>query len=232
MHSINLKAVPEDYAYCPQEIVDGINVLPPGIVGIATAFLGRYREFDVCLDDAWFPPESEMLWCMGIDPCHHFNQMVEKMYSDNKFQWVWILGDDHTFPADLWWNLYQRNVDIVVPLCLKKDRPPRPLLEHGDYNLSYWDWIKGRSGLMPWDGTVGNAGMLIRRSVFDEMEAPWFRAGVHDPGHSSSDLNFCRCIQRLGFIVNVDLDNPIGHLQHYAVWPKRDEDGVWKTIWV
>jgi hypothetical protein len=157
--------------------------------------------------------------------------MVEAMYEDPTYQWVWILGDDHTFTQDLLLLLYERNVDIVVPLCLKRDRPPRPLLEHGDYSQNYWDWIKGKSGLMPWAGTVGNAGMLIRRSVFDKINPPWFRAGVHDPGHSSSDLNFCKTVQALGYTIHVDLDNTIGHIQHYAVWPERDDNGLWTIQW-
>lgn len=232
MIPIEENCVPYWYKQCPSELANRINHYPPGIVGIATAFLGRYREFDACLTNAWFPPESEILWCKGVDPCRHFNLMVETMYSNPINQWVWILGDDHTFTQDLWLLLYERNVDIVVPLCLKRDRPPRPLLENGPWPTdNYWEWIVGKSGLMDWTGDVGNAGMLIRKHVFDKIEPPWFRAGQVNPGYSSPDLNFCRSAKAAGFKIYVDLDNTIGHIQHFAVWPERDEDGNWKTMW-
>jgi hypothetical protein len=232
MNTIIQRSLPYYYEVCPPSVAQKINSSPPGVVGVATAFLGRYREFDICLTEGWFPPESDVLWCMGVDPCHHFNSMVEDMYSDPQLQWVWILGDDHTFTQDLWFKLYERDVDIVVPLCLKRDRIPRPLLENGpEPTDNYWDWIEGKSGLMEWNGDVGNAGMLIRRHVFDKIEPPWFRAGRKDPGYSSSDLNFCRTVHELGFKIYVDLDNTIGHIQHYSVWPQRDEDGSWSVVW-
>lgn len=205
--------------------------LPKGVVGIASAFLGRYREFDACLNSVWLPPASVKQWCLGVDPCHHFNDMCRKVLSDKDLQWVWILGDDHVFTQDLWLNLYERNVDIVVPLCLRRSGFTPVLNEGEDKGFAAiqdsWKYLSGKKGLIEWPGVCGNAGMLIRRNVLEAMEPPWFRAGQLNPEFSASDLFFCHLAQKSGFKIHVDLDNHIGHINHTAIWPRRDEAGEW-----
>ena len=205
--------------------------LPPGYVVIPTAYLGRYREFDNCLNQVGLPVGSVKKMGLGCDIGYSFNEVCRVGFNDPKIKWFWILGDDHVFAPDLWRKLYDRNVDIVVPLCLRRG-DWEPTLNYGEEGgftglPDRWAPLVGKSGLMEWSGTVGNAGMLIRRNVLEEIEFPWFRQGQLDPKFSSSDLYFCHAAQKAGFKVYVDLDNHIGHIDHIALWPRKGEDGHW-----
>jgi hypothetical protein len=200
------------------------------VVGTATGYLGRYREFDSALALVWLPEGSERKYGLGCDPGHSFNVLCKAMIDDEKFQWIWILGDDHVFAPNLWLNLFARDVDIVVPFCLRRSELS-PILHYGEEGKfgphpDPWSVVTGKSGLLEWDGTCGNAGMLIRRHVLEEMEYPWFRQGQLDPKYSSSDLYFSWAAQKAGFKVYVDLDNCIGHIDHFAIWPRK-QDGHW-----
>jgi hypothetical protein len=205
--------------------------LPPGLVGCPTAFLGRYREFDDHFDAVLVPPGSEKRRGLGCDVGYSFNLLADHMLANPDFQWLWILGDDHSFAPDLWLRLYERNVDVVVPLCLRKnDRAPVfNCGPDGGFvpDPNRWEVLRGKSGLMQWKGTVGNAGMLIRRRVFEKMNPPYFRQGQLDPRYSSSDIWFSWALQEAGFTLWIDLDNLIGHIEHVAYWPRRDEKGNW-----
>lgn len=213
------------------EIVSKLNSLPVGTMGIATALLGRYREFDQCVNDVWIPTGSIKRYCKGVDVGFSFNDMTRHMLEDPTHQWLWILGDDHTFAPDLWMKLFDRNVDIVVPLCLHK-ATHQPVINFGasggySHVPNAWDVIAGKKGLFEWNGTCGNAGMLIRRRVFERLEPPWFRQGQLDPKFSSSDLFFSKYAQENGFKIYIDLDNVIGHIDHISLWPRKGEDGLW-----
>jgi len=212
------------------DIEDRLRDMPAGEVGVATHFLGRYREFDAAFQTVWLPPGCTKEYFLGVDPCHHFNEMVRKMQSRN-YEWVWILGDDHVFCQDLWMKLYERDVDIVVPLCLRRTDFTPILNEDAAAGFiainQSWNQLIGKTGMLEWYGTCGNAGMLIRKHVFDKIEEPWFRAGKLSPEFSGSDLYFAHQAQRAGFKVWIDLDNTIGHINHMAIWPRRDEGGDW-----
>ncbi len=213
-------------------LLERLQGLPSGVAGVATGFLGRYREFDVCLNRELFPVGTKTLLSMGCDVGFHFNNLAQQMLDDPTMQWLWILGDDHDFSPDLWLKLYERNVDIVVPLCLRKNdtAPVINLGKEGGFgpDPNRWECLIGKSGLFDLTGrTVGNAGMLIRRKVFESIPGPWFKQGQLDPRYSSSDIYFSWMVQEHGFKVNLDLDNYIGHIEHVSVWPRRDENGQW-----
>lgn len=215
-----------------EEDLKKLNAMPPGVVGITTGQLGRYREFDWCLENVWLPPGSIKRWSMGVDVCHNFNDMARYMVERPEMKWLWILGDDHLFTQDLMMNLYERDRDVVVPLCLRRSNDFAPVLNWGREKgfttiQNSWEMVKGKSGLMDWHGTCGNAGMLIKRHILEILEEPWFRAGQLHPGYSGSDLYFCEAVRCIGFRIFIDLDNVIGHINHMGIWPRRDENGDW-----
>lgn len=221
------------------DVEERLSAMPPGIVGICSGFLGRYREFDLCVDALWTPQGSRPVWSMGVDVTNNFNSMTRELLSEKSLQWLFVLGDDHVFCQDLVLRLWERDVDIVVPLCLRKT-DYTPVLNRGEndgFRTITNSWpeimaareIPGKPGLVEWEGTCGNAGMLIRRSVLESLEPPWWRCGQLDPGYGSPDLYFCHAAQRAGFKVHIDLANVIGHIVHAAVWPRRDEAGNWNA---
>ena len=213
-----------------------ITVNPAGHIGVASHFLGRYREFDYCLARLLTPQGSSYQYYLGVDVCMNFNQMIRHMMTNANFHWIWILGDDHLFGEDLLLSLLERNVDVVTPLCCRRLNPHTPIL-HGDMEYKQcasvkdpWEEFSGKSGLLDWPGTSGNAGMLIRRHVLEAMTDPWFENGRTYPGVGAADIYFWHKLHEAGFKTYLDLDNTIGHITHTSVWPDRDEaTGKWKA---
>lgn len=210
---------------------------PPGHIGVASYFLGRYREFDYCLARTEMPQGSASRYYISVDVCHNFNLMCRVLMENPQFEWLWILGDDHLFNPDLLIKLLDREVDVVVPLCCRRMAPYFPVLHNGpDYGpegkwasvTDPWGALKGKTGLLDWEGTTGNAGMLIRRHVLEAMSDPWFESGKTNPGVGGSDIYFWHKLRQQGFKGLIDLDNIIGHITHAAIWPHQDEEtGGW-----
>jgi hypothetical protein len=209
---------------------------PSGHIGIATGFLGRYREFDYCMARTETPQGSSYQYYMSVDVCQNFNLMVRHLIKNPRFQWLWILGDDHLWDANLLLRLLDRQVDAIVPLCCRRLSPYYPILhtslEKGCVGIEDpWTELKGKTGLFEWKGTTGNAGLLVRRHVFEAMTDPYFENGQNAKGVGASDLHFWHKLLAHGFKPVIDLDNIIGHITHTSVWPEYDEKtGEWKAI--
>lgn len=208
-----------------------VKVRPPGLIGISSSTMGRYREFDMTLSTVEIPPASSMTWEIGLYLALNYNNLCRKLLASKDLQWLWILNDDHVFRPDILTKLLDRNVDIVMPLCLKRTSPFYPVIyetqEKGFKQLDF-DYIKDKEGLIEVAGT-GHAGILIRRSVIEKMENDWHRVGWLNTEYDACDLYFCKKARDMGFKIYVDLDNPIGHLAHMAVWPYRNKNGEYST---
>jgi hypothetical protein len=173
------------------------------------------------------PVGSQIDWRVGVGIALNFNNMVRRMLSDEMFQWLWILGDDHVWQPDLLIRLLKRDVDVVVPLCLRRLPKYSPVLfagRDGGFVPLGWEAINGKTGLIKLEGNLlGNAGMLIKRHVLETLKSPWFENGKMNPEMGGCDLWFCQKVHDAGFGLYLDTDNTIGHLSHVAIWPRRDE---------
>lgn len=203
----------------------------PGVIGITSATMSRYVEFHISKDRVIRPPGSVYTYEYSVGIAQNFNNMCETTLKDTKWEWLWILGDDHTFDDGLLMRLLDRRVDIVVPLCLRRNAPYWPVIngsmEDGHPALDDTA-IQGKTGLMEVDA-CGNAGMLIRRHVLARMGGDWHRAGCQKSGAGGPDLWFCMKAREAGFKILVDLDNPILHIMHMAVVAVRDKDGNYRA---
>lgn len=202
-----------------------------GVIGIATGSIGRYRTFDKCLYKMEMPEGSFIDWQEGPHIASNFNNMVRTTLAGD-YEWLWILGDDHTWHPTLLRALLERDVDIVVPLCVRRTIPCFPVI-HEDVKKDYagvgYDWLEGKLGLIELvDKTVGNAGMLVKRHVLEAMDDPWFEDGKTTPTSGGCDLWFCQKAMNMGTTVHLDLDNLMGHLTYNSIWPERDSDGMYR----
>jgi len=215
---------------------DKVFDLPPGLIGVASSTMGRYREFDITLHSVKKPPASFVRYELSLDIAYNFSNMCRKVLENKDYHWLWILGDDHILEKDILLRLLGRNVDIVAPLCLQRVDPFLPVIyefrkEVDKSNIPpncYWqvnhDWLRDKKGLVEVDA-CGNAGMLIRRNVIEKIAEDWFRTGWQSSERSGSDLYFCKKAMEAGFKIHVDMDNPIGHIAHMGIWPMRKPDG-------
>lgn len=205
----------------------------PGTIVVAAASMPRYYEFQFSLDAVGAPVGSKQLVIRSCDITQNFNDGVKQMVGD----WVWFLGDDHSFEPGLLIKLLNHHVDIVVPITPCKSAPFMPCMMHGpeDYNevwhedmpLYHWSELSG-TGLLPLPkgDFIGQAGMLVRKNVLDTLGYPWFKCGQLDPGRLQEDLDFCHRVQQAGFTVYVDQDTILDH--HYICGiTARKVNGTW-----
>lgn len=203
----------------------------PGTVIVAAGIQPRYYEFQLSLDAVGAPAGSTLIIERSCDITQNFNNGVKKMLGE----WAWFLGDDHSFSPTLLMRLLSHQVDVVVPITPTKVPPWAPCVLHGPGDGSWspempiyrWDELSGQ-GLMalPFGDYIGQAGMLVRKSVLDRIGYPWFKCGQIDPGRLTEDLTFCRELQRMGLTVWIDQDVVFDHHAPICI-TARKHDGVW-----
>jgi hypothetical protein len=202
-----------------------------GIIAVCSSFLGRYREFDICVNNTVSPEGTIIVWKLGIDIARNFNQCIQMMLDQGK-DWIWMLGDDHVFSPQLLSNLLTRNKDVIVPLCLSRSVPILPVLRDIEKHQQVaFDYLKqlGNSPMhmLEKNIAVGNAGMLIKKEVFEQIPAPWMEQGQINSECGSYDLYWCKKLHDAGVDVYLDMENTIGHLTHVALWPGKNTKGQW-----
>ncbi len=203
-----------------------------GLISISQNTLGRYTEFQKCMAEIESKHPYVVNIQIGVDIAFNFNKGIMAMLQ-HRFDWIWMLGDDHVFAPDLLQRLLKRDVDIVVPLCLQRTQPLQPVLRKeigpGKLEKMNFDDLPERTRLwrLPYGVYTGNAGMLVKRHVFEQIEFPWMDQGKIVPGRGGFDLMFCKKAQEEGIPVHLDLDNTIGHMTHVGIWPEKKPDGSW-----
>jgi hypothetical protein len=194
----------------------------PGVVCVPSSALGRYREFDVCMSKLVVPLGTEVEWRIGLNIIGHINNTIRSMFKHN-LHWVWIADDDSLFDPGILIRLLHHDVPVVAPFILRRSHPMIPTIckPYGDkYIRPGFDHYNGKSGLVDISGwCIGTAGMLIQRRVLEQIRDPWMEN--RKTTKSDFDLNFCRKLSEAGITLHIDLDTPMGHLTHVAVWPKR-----------
>jgi hypothetical protein len=188
-----------------------------GTIGVVSGEMTRFADFSIALTHLAAPPDTSLLWAKGGDIVRNCNQLVKNMHGD----WLWMVGDDHIFSPDIVMRLLAHDVDVVVPLCLKRTAPFDPVVYrgmNGDGKYEYADLPE--TGLEP-VFAAGTAGMLVRRHVFDAIDDPAFSR----EGTQGEDLTFCAKVRDAGYQIWCDIDTPLGHIGLMHVWPEHGEHG-------
>ena len=190
-----------------------------GTVIVAAATQPRFYEFSLSLDAVVAPKDSKLNIIRSCDITQNFNDGIKNMIGE----WAWFLGDDHAFDQTLLMRLLDHRVDVVVPITPCKSAPWFPCVMHGleddpdqtwheKMPLYHWDELSGDGLLaLPKGDFIGQAGMLVRKSVLDKIGYPWFKAGQLDPGRLQEDLTFCRELQKLGYTIWIDQEVIFDH---------------------
>ena len=70
--------------------------------------------------------------------------------------------------------------------------------------------------------TVGSAFTLIRRWVFEQLDAPWYRCGQLVTDLLGEDSEFCLRAAAAGIPTHLDCEVRVGHRMSIITWPGRD----------
>jgi hypothetical protein len=196
----------------------------PGTIIVAAGVTPRYYEFQMSLEGLHVPAGTTLHIERSCDITQNFNKGVRDMVGE----WAWFLGDDHSFPPDMLLNLLNYKKDVVVPVTPCKIAPWFPCMMHGpadperdgfwheDMLLYHWDEVSG-TGIMelPKGDFIGQAGMLVKKTVLNKLGDPWFKCGQLDPGRLQEDLMFCHELQQLGYTVWIYQDVILDH--HFII---------------
>jgi len=199
----------------------------PGTVVIAAASLARYSEFWMCIESLIVPYGTKLIASRGADFVHQFNEGIRRMGGE----WVWIMGDDHTFDPNILMKLLDRELDLVIPIVPRRDPPFSPVLMHGPLSekMVRYSWRDlPVSGLfrLPTIDSAGQAGALIRKPILEKLGDPWFEGGKLTPGRIMEDMFFIKRMHDLGVKVWIDCDQVMGHIANITITPQRHE-GQW-----
>ncbi len=212
-----------------EKVREDIRNYPPVVIALASGFLGRYREFDVDLHHLIVPPGSDVCLGLGVNVNYSFNQGIRTMLKNPDFKYVWFIGDDHVFAPNIIYEMLQRDVDILFPLVLKRSVPFQTVIstsaDTGYKNVTLED-IEDWNGLL--DITclnVGNAGLLVKRHVFEKIPEPWFECGKTHPEMGGGDLYLCEKFRMYGFKMHLDTEIRLGHITHCFFYPTRNNEG-------
>lgn len=206
---------------------------PPGSILVASSDLQRYPGFTISLLHLQRPAGTDVIWNAGLNPAANFNGCIRRMPAQS--EWAWIMGDDHILPPDCLMKLLDRGVDVVVPLCVRRQPPFIPVLfkeQQPDSPLGQFPPFKW--GEIPSTGlheafVVGSAGMLIRRRVLEALADPWFEIGQMATDRGDEDTHFCLKVREAGFKIHFDADVMIGHMTPICLWPQRQANGEWSV---
>ena len=197
---------------------------PPGLVVIPVAENLRHTDFFSSFTQLRIPKGSMTGVAKSASITGNLNRSIQQLKPHHR--WVFILGDDHIFPPTLLEQLIDLQVDVAVPLCVRR-APPFELVCYRE-QVEDLDGSPGYLAYMPHEIpehpfpvlAAGSAGMLISRRVIDALDYPYFE-NSHGAA-SNEDLHFCRKVRDAGFEIVCHPKAMLGHIGQMHVWP------VWK----
>src|SRR3990167_7235154 len=165
-----------------------------GTVILAAGLQPRHHEFLESLEHLLVPVGTTLQIVRSCDVAQNFNKGVRAMTG----QWAWFLGDDHEFAPDTLLRLLDHQMDVVVPITPCKQPFGYPFVLHGrgdgwhdDLQTYSWQELSGWGPkVLPKGDFVGQAGMLVRKPVLDDIGYPWFKTGQFDRGGLQEDMYF------------------------------------------
>jgi len=209
----------------------------PGTIVLPTSEIGRYTMFLVSLAATQQPVGTHLSVRASANVTENLNSAIRELRDED--QWLWILGDDHTWQNDCCMRLLQimddnDEVDVLVPLVCKRSAPWLAVVFHDDgfyddgmHRWRHFDWDEiPDSGIFRIDA-AGSAGMLIRREVLDTIGEPWFLSS--SGAVLNEDVMFCQRARDEGFAVFATADVTMGHLGIFNVRPLQ-RDGHWGAL--
>lgn len=201
------------------------------LIGIISNEAARYAEFWACMMRLEVPAGSVKDVAIGTDYVSNQNILAQRCLDDS-FDYLWLMGDDHSFGPDLLEKMLVSaqafDLPILVPLCSAR-RAPFALVDYGrNPDQTGPDYLSVSLAEVPSEGIIeldaaGSAGMLIRRDVLATVPQPWFENSPR-----SEDIVFCEKAVDAGFKIHADLSCRLGHILTAVVTPGHDGE-KWVT---
>ncbi len=190
-------------------------------VGILTATAYFHRRFVESLLRLEYPPNSEVRFDImeGFQIPFARNRVVEDAFKDNS-DYIFFLDSDMVFPPDSLMRLLNHNKSVVNALAFRRQHPHFPAVFKWNKENFCYETIHYQlnSGLTAADAT-GMACILIKTEVFKKLKKPYY---FYDKNLFSSDLSFCRSLNKIDVPIYIDTNLKIGHLGDNKIATEED----------
>lgn len=205
---------------------------PPGTIGVSLGEIVRYAGFMISLQMTQRPQGTTSSLGQSVSIAENLNTIIRNMLPDS--QWLWIQADDHLWAPDTLTKLLDLELDVVVPLILRRSPPFIPVVNKGMTRQRSYKVIPYAE--LPTSGVVevhsaGTGGMLVRRPVWEkiqEMQGHDRIFEVEKGDKLAEDYFFCRKVTKAGFKIHCCLDVTMGHQGMFAIWPEVSPEGKWQ----
>lgn len=206
---------------------------PPGTIGCSAGEFLRYGAFFMSLMKVQKPENTNVSFSHSISIPENWNDIIRQMHGD----WLWIQADDQVFEADALTRLLDHEVDVVVPLILRRGPPFVPLIfkeetPEGYIPYSYEELPNPVPGSLIECVMAASGGMLVRKRVFEAI-VEWqghdaifeYEAGER----LTEDFHFARKILACGFKIHCDPSVVFGHIGTFTIWPHHANGKGWQV---
>lgn len=177
------------------------------------------------------PTGSRRFTAQSLSVAQNWNHTIADILLPNPdLEWVFFMNDDHLYPADVLVRLLDHEVDFVTALYTERVIPFAPQLydEVDAAGLLTRLSLPGSpvSGLTP-IVACGDGALLVRRSVFELVDPPWWTYGSILPDNTDHDTSFCQRVREAGIPLYADLSLSVGHMTPITLTPEQQSDGSW-----
>ncbi len=194
------------------------------LIGILTGEYARRADFYDYFNLMSKPSDVLCLMCHDRSPARGRNIIVEQALLNNCTH-ILFIDDDMAYKPGALNQLLEHDQDIVSGLYFSRMYPFQPLIFDAIEEKGFR--TRFLHGDEPRLLKIVGAGMgfcLVKMSVFQRMEKPWFRLGELDSEHWCDDTGFFKRANEAGINVYCDTECRIGHMGTQVVWPVRDGD--------
>jgi len=214
------------------------------MIALPTSEVGRFALYTNSLIGTQQPDNCYASMTCSASVAENLNGSIRQLRDIDR--WLWVMGDDHVWPGNTLMGMLDvmddyPEIDILVPLCTKRNPPWHLVLFHEAledddmghpmFNPLPWSEVPA-TGVFEVDA-AGSAGMLIRREVLDAMGDPWFYSTLDNQGRQvvlNEDVTFCtRARHQHGFRLFASSDHTLGHLGIFNVRPLY-RNGKWGAL--
>ena len=185
-----------------------------GTICVASQDQARFHTFTQCYQRLETPEGWAHATHHCYDTAYGRNRLVQMAVGD----YVFFLDDDVCFEPDILKRLLKHNVDVVGALYLRRMYP---------FNPAPHTSLEGPPGLRK-SKLAATGALLVKKSVFDKIEYPWFLSTYTEDGQPVSDDGyFCHELLKAGVSIYVDTSVWVGHMGTCVVRPIY-KNGQWK----
>jgi len=148
--------------------------------------------------------------------CVSRNKIAE-LAIDTKTTHVLFIDSDMVFDDDALLRLLALKRDIISGLCTMAGEPYSPVVKRLGEDGTYRPIPEVVDGRFRSDvDAVGCAFLLIKTSVFEKLERPYFAMPPYGEGVMGEDVYFCRKAKEAGYDICVDCSLEIGHIGEHV----------------